>query len=555
MAITEQGILPLSPWEVADWSYDTNTGYYLHRGHVYICSEASAFGPGDFPGSATLLSGINSELRPTSAVHCKVLIDHNNAGFEYAYDSGLMIGPWLDVTVNTDGTITLDAGNPHNGRTDSTLVLILSAITWPTPDAIADTYSPSSLDPNISTSANIVAYYGVSGGYNSTNTPDDFWQNVDGTYESHDSRLHLNGSVKGGPFDPALPFVQPDNWAPLIELLKSNGQFPQLSSETGGFWWTEIPTPAGYRCGIYSSSYTPGPLDYEYVWCNGAQNPQAVGNNGCGVFQQNFYADAQDGYIYRGHHVTPVSFTPGTADTGLTFDHACNGYPIAGPFPSSVDWQGSVVEGHVNCASVYNLVQFDPNIPSDPIAIASGDQMCWISGLNRDGIGGYYKIVPVCYLPFSGAPPGTLPTVVIFVYRVACGGAQVLLMEGNPDSAFANEVLPDGSVQVDFFFQTSNQNIGGGVLTGKNYVYIRPPYRTVNQGVDDFTTAGVSLSEGGIGDVAVYVPSGGGFTGISTSVNGTGEFPEVDHGDVLDLTGCGYPLAFAAPTDEFMDVV
>ena len=109
--------IPLTPtldWEVhPGWAYDTDVGYYTHMGVVYIIGRMFTFGDPFGNGSRTLFKNIPDDLCPTSPVSRKVLIAHDYITYEYAYDSGQTVGPWFDITINTNGTITFDDGNPY----------------------------------------------------------------------------------------------------------------------------------------------------------------------------------------------------------------------------------------------------------------------------------------------------------------------------------------------------------------------------------------------------------------------------------------------------------
>ena len=518
--LTDVPLTPTTPFEVSGWVYDTDIGYYIHSGRFYIVGTASidGFTAGAVPD--TLFDNIPSKFLPESPVHCKVLIDHRNSTFEYAYDSGLEIGPWLDVTVNLNGSITLDEPNPYIEHPDdgSYLDLILSTISWPT--SIAQTDRPSdsgSLDEFVSTTENIAAtdtYAGYTG--------DDGWVNVDGGYAIHGGRLHLHGSVKAGPVGA--------NWAPLLGM--PSDIWPKLTPEPTSLDFCEVPTSSAYRTIAYTYN---GILDQI-----GCQNPQAVGNNGCGWWKNVYYSQyhtiptgtpLEIGFLARGTSPTLPSFTPGTADAGLDFIGA-SGYPIT-TLPDSARWSGN------DYTVWYRYRDLDvPNVTDDTDAISvltGSSQFCFIMGI-IDDMEAYYKV--------SLGYDTTLQMFGTYLFYVPCGGDQSLLASYH----WANS-HPEEHPYISSLFRARFSTVYGDVGfttdpgSGGTYWALMPPNVMSNHGTTaTYEAATGAISPGAVGHMGIHFPSGTNCAIDYSEIDGTGDFPNIVEDDVLNFDGCGWPL-------------
>jgi hypothetical protein len=509
---SDVGLTPLGAMKVANWFYNSDTGYYVHQGRVCIIGAANADG-GTYLGSTLLLINIPAEFRPASPVSRRVLVDHVNSSWEYAYDSGLHIGPWLDVTVNPDGTVTLDGGNPFHAVGASTdymnLTLILSSITWPTTFASLDTYSPSgSLTDYVSTSARILAELGDA-------VASDAWANVDGHYSVHNGRFHLDGNVK-------VASALGELYDPLIGIPFAN----QPKQATSGV--CEVPQKDGYRFAIRPRGE--GSPHHALSVYGGAQNPQAAGNGGCGVFKEVFYQRYGNGYLARGSSPS-LSFTPGFADSGLSFVGA-SGNPIGG-FPSAADWRGNAYSASVriklaDIMSVSRVAGF----PVDLTDVTGPAQFCFVMGI-APGIGAYYKVV--------------------FTYDSALDILSIrLILEGSGsaaryqlgENAFTPHPASDGivgmTVSVSISSNPTDVAYEGLPLVGNYYSLNGLPSATGSDFVGGMPT--LIPAPGGKGDMGFHIPSGSSAEITSAEVVGVGHFPKFVTNDTIDFTGCGWPL-------------
>lgn len=176
----------------------SNRGYYIHCGVVYILGGITTWGEEsgqvNQSGSATIMTGLPSDLRPTSDVSTNVMVDWDN--------SDTPVGHILPTTVHPDGTWTFDGGNPYPGS-DPLYYLSLSNASWPTADATVDTFTWDPLTPYLWTD----------------------WSG--GEFAIHNTRLHLNGSLVAG----ASPAFAPLNPIPVAVA---------VSSSPTGDPWSEI---------------------------------------------------------------------------------------------------------------------------------------------------------------------------------------------------------------------------------------------------------------------------------------------------------------------------
>ncbi|MFL5660108.1 MAG: Gp37-like protein [Ktedonobacteraceae bacterium] len=496
----------LVPHFSADWYYDTDTGYYVHSGRVYVIGSANADGY-DYLGSDTLLVNIPAELVPESPVSSRVMIDHVNSTYEYAYDSGLEIGPWLDVTIHPSGTVTLDGGNPFravdNNLDYTYLALILSSISWPTARAVADTPSTSSLDDYVASEANIIAAGGAA--------PDgDAWTNVDGTYAAHDGRFHIDGKLAvASPlgFDPLVgiqPMYQPKKLA--------------VGGGGGSNGWCEVPQKDGYRFIITPAS--PEGYNHNLSHSGGAQNPQAVGNNGCGRNSRYFYARNSDGFLTRGVSV-PIVFTPGTTEVGVAFPNGGKGSPI-NPLPTSAKWHGNTYSARVRFKPS-ELIQ--TGVPPIETSIFTGaGQFCFVLGI-APGISAYYKVLLTHDSVFDEL------TTRLFV--VVSGGNQVPLAEATSGLTRDADGMCSGSWSVSISSVAADIGATPSADPETNYMFLGE-----QEAYDDLARASV----GGKGNMGWHIPAGTSCRVDSAEISGTGVFPPFDTGDVIDFSGCGWPI-------------
>lgn len=506
------GLTPIVSWQVANWFYDTDTGYYVHHGTAYVIGAASANGV-DWAGSNVLLTNIPVALRPSSPVSRRVLVDHLNSSYEYAYDSGLTIGPWLDVKVNPDGTVTLDGGNPYHAPDSanvSRLTLILSSISWPTTSVVSDDYaSTGSLADYAATKARILSAYGQT-------VPVDPWANVDGHYAVHEGRFHLDGKVKVGSSDWA------DSYDPLIAIPPVS--LPKQADGTTS--WCEVPQKDGYRFTIYPPA---GPYPGALAASGGAQNPQAAGNGGCGHWKNVFHARHANGYVTRGASPS-LSFSPGIADSGLSFT-GCSGSPI-GSMPSSADWRGSIYTATVQFKFADLLMIPDPLLDSN--IVSGAGQFCFIMGI-ASGISAYYKVV----LTYDSVGP----TLITRAFIVTCGADQAQLAEVRNINPPADT---DGVVSIDWELSLSDAPGDVGYsdipLPPNALYYLR--LRASNKLAHGYTTtfAGEGAGSKSKGNMGIHIPSGPSCKLISAEIDGLGSFPKYADNDTIDFTGCGWPL-------------
>ena len=505
--ITDVPLTPTTPYETPDWVYDTDTGYYIHSGVFYIIGEATVASS----GSDTLFTNIPAKYLPSSPVSCKVMVDHDNSSIEYTYDSGLTMGPYLDETVNLNGTITLDAGNPFRVAPgdESELCLILSGISWPTSIASADVPADTgSLGEWVSTAANIAAdpdFTGYSG--------EDAWLNIDGGYAIHTGRLHLHGKIKAGPAW--------KNWSPMLNM-PGSVQAKLDAGEPQSYWWVEVPSKNGYRTFTYTYAHI---LDQ-----TGAQNPQASGNNGCGFWKQTFFTRYSDGFLARG--TSPdLSFTPGNQDVGLEYE-GCSGRPIDGSLPAVADWRGNNFAATVSFKPD-DLIQMP--LDTDPATVLIGDgQFCFVLGIDS-GLTAYYKI-SIGYDPASAKP-------CTYLFYVPAIGDQILLASHvgvGPGSFF------DGTswnMQWDVVFSTFAGDVGFTTGDFPTYFWLRPPNTFALTGNSyEWELENSPVVPGAKGDMGIHIPPDTSCEVVYASISGVGDFPNYAEGDVIDFDGCGWPL-------------
>lgn len=335
--VSEQELQPLTPYYDSGWEYSTNIGYYIHRGRVYVQGsvDGGTYASGGQMGSGTLLTGLPSDLCPPAATPVKLLIDPNNSTEDYAPDSNLHVGPFIDATVNPGGDVTFDGGNPVYSDPSSGLSLAF-AFSWPLAIAVPDTYTPDSAAPYVGTAANL----GVSG--------EDIYADIDATILPHDARLHLGGHVKGG------SDIENTSGSNEICNLTPAMMADVLSSVLNGNNWTEIPSNNGYRLGMDTGE--------RWLWNNGSLAPPA-GNGGCGLLDNLFYSRWESGFIARGSDVgAPAECSVGFSST-----------PVSS-LPSSASWDGMAMTVTIQCPRA-----------SIPIVTTGGGQLCYV-------IAGIYKV-------------------------------------------------------------------------------------------------------------------------------------------------------------------
>lgn len=535
LPVIGQGLTALTPWQVSDseWLYnvpdypdDPAPGFYVHQGNVYVVGAVYADPWSGAQGSDTLLSGIPPEYAPDTPVTGRVLIDHISSTVEFAYDSGRKMGPWLDVTINPNGTVTLDDGNPYYpapgtgadgvlpmAGDGNSLQLLLSALTWPLSSQYDAYDRDHSLDDWVATDANLQAEFG------SDPLGEDPWQNLDGTYSAHDERLHLNGQIQ--------KVSSEDVTAPLIGI---PSEFQPQGSNT-------FPTMEGYIFTINSPSFGEKLGLYQL----GAQNPQSAENKGCGHWASVFYQRRSNGYLPRGTTPT-LSFGRTTyVDDGVEYI-GCSGSPV-GDLPDSADWRGNVYRADVRF-KLEDLISM--RIPDETeeedidFSLISGDnQLSFVCGI-APGIESYYKV------SYTYDSDTNLVSVTLMLMQ--CDGINRSVLARHEISPFIQE---DGTVQADFSLTVSPRIQDTVYIPPGDYVPVHPEYNFWSfystghsiQGNDYDQTpfVGISVPSGNSkGDMGFHVPLSS--KAESLSIGGVGDFPYYAPGDVIDFTNFGWSL-------------
>jgi hypothetical protein len=536
--ISTQGLQPLTPWEVPAWDYSqSNVGFYVHSGNVYLLGSATADGVA-FMGSDTLLVNIPPEFAPAAAATGRVLIDHANSTYEYAYDSGLKIGPWLSVTITPDGTMKLDDGNPlrpPGNPVDFTyLSLVFSDISWPISGAIYDAYGDTGpLDDYIASAAHIAAVY-----FDNT-VPGDIWANIDGSYSAHDERLHFNGKVTvvgdyaGYPYDPVIGID------PKYQCRQSS------EAAANGITLSEMVQKDGYRL----HTYTPAGAGRRAVQISaGSQMPAAAGNNGCGFNARYFYERLSDGFLTRGEN-TALSFTPATPDAGVAYS-GCKGSPVDDPgdgssLPYSAVWRGNTynvnIKFTIDDLLLLGSVAGPTTIPIDYTLIQGPNQHAFIFGMTP-GLStpkSYYKVV----FTFDAI----LGQLWMHLILEQCGGSGRAVLTSRSYTPGVSHSTPiDMGLLLITSPEPSDVGFTGTPIAGWNYCSLTVPgghFRGSDYSATPVGGGGVIPAGNPKGDMGFHFPSGSSAQMTLVDISGVGSFPPVVTGDVIDLTGCGWPIA------------
>lgn len=527
--LSGEGLKPLTPWETPDWDYNqSDVGYYVHSGRVYLFGSITADFTA-FPGSGTILTNIPPAYAPAGAATGRILIDHANSTYEYAYDSGLKIGPWLSITISPDGNVTLDDGNPVRTPGDPSvdftyLSLILSDVSWDTNDAVYDAYGDTgSLDDYVGTAAHVATEF-------LDTIPEDIWNNIDGGYSAHDERLHFNGKVK----------VVGDYATYLIDALigiPTEYQAKQSSeSYTHAVNNAEMAQKDGYRLTTYVALGDESHRSLGVVY--GAQNPAAAGNSGCPFFKRYFYNRLSDGFLARGE-ATTLSFTPAPADTGVAYSGA-KGSPV-GDLPDVATWRANVYEVSLKFTIDDLLTTLGPvSFPVDYTLIHGDGQHALIMGLTpgMDSPDSYYKVVYTYDPVFERG--------YVHLMLEQCGGSGRALL-ASYSWAGGSHSTP---IEAGFLLITSPDpdDVGftGTPIPGWNYFRWVVGGSHVFVGSDFIGTplgGGTPVPAGKAkGDMGFHFPSGSTASIQLADIHGLGSFPVFAEGDILDLTGCGWPI-------------
>lgn len=518
-SVGDHGLLPLTPFESADWYYDTNLGYYVHQGRVYVVGQATAEGV-DYLGSDTLLLNIPSELAPENPVSSRVLIDHQNSTIEYAFDSGLQIGPWLDVTVNPNGTVTFDDGNPYHIVSEmetSIIVLTLSGIEWPTSSAVADTYSPTgSFDDYIASQEHASQLPFLE------SIDNDAWSNVDGHYTVHDNIFHLDGKVKAEIYAKSV--------APLI-LIPPIHQPKQSAESNRGSPRCEVAQKDGYKFGIDLPRQG---LNRALINSQGAQNPQACGNNGRGYNATHFHSRNRDGQILRGFEVPSVN-PDGYGEGGIEYV-TCSGTPIPGSALEEGGWYGSTYSATFSFKKEDLHLQANPSVDANFSYVGGSEQLSFVIGYGLPGAPiPYYKMIYTIdesdniWWQLLLNEPGQQPRVDFTMdspflmdnegtYR---GRFTLSISTRWQDVGFLEDPASDYPTRTKYFRITDTANRSYNILD------------------EDIFQAPTSS----IGHMCYHFPEGSSCQLISANIYGLGDFPAlIEPGDVIDFTGGNWPL-------------
>jgi hypothetical protein len=510
----ELGLSNFTDWETSDWDYDTDAGYYVHSGNVYLIGAVNVDGD-TYPGSDVLLTNIPSDLAPETPISGRVLVDHFNSTFEYFYDGGLKIGPWLPVTINPEGTVTLDDGNPFRAVADSRydfswLSLIFSGISWPTSNSVYDAYgNTGSLDEYIDTSA--------------------VWQNIDGGYSSHDNRFHLNGTVQMIGDYATYPYD------PLVHIPSTYQPKQSAESYAKGDNFCEVPQKDGYRCFISVPSGSTGALK-----CNGAQNPLAAGNLGCNLNADAFYQRRSDGYLARGSDTdvswSTLAVTPNDSDVGVAY-LGCSGSPVV-DLPDIGNWVSNYYSATIKFKKADLIPAGVIALPIDYSLVKGNGQLSFICSMDPT-MTTYYKVV-YFYDQLNDY-------VYVALLLEECGDAKRGLLSY---FAFHPSVYtgPDGYITHSWSLMlTPNAaDVGytGTLHPGFNYwSFGGVPNKGSDYGpaVLTGTPGSVPTAPGKLkGDMGFHLPPDCQI--MEANISGLGDFPIFAPGDTIDLTGCGWPL-------------
>lgn len=520
--VLASGISPTAPWEVPGWLYTNDPGFYVHEGNVYISGRAEAYSGGSYMGSATIFTGIPPEYAPNSTVSSRVLIDHTYITYEYAADGPLKMGPWLPVTITPEGDVILDGGNPVRtppGSADFTsFAIILSSLTWPTGDQqVYDAYGPTGyLDEWVATAAKVNTEYG-------NVIPADIWMNVDGSYTAHDERMHLNGNVEllgdyaAYPYDALIGI--PANWG------------ARQSSEGSLSDWCFVPQKDGY---LFMIAMQYGGYHRALYSQDGAQNPSAVGNLGCGFFDSYFYERISDGSLTRGKDAT-LDFVPATVDTGVSYQGA-KGAPV-GDLNSNATWRGNLYS--VNLQFTPNQLINTPKpttVPMDYTVIQGAGQLAFIFGLHPAMASGesYYKVVYT-----YDATTGNVWTHLILEQ---CGSNNRGLLGSFTWHPSSVSVPINAGFLLEISPNAGDVGYTGTTYPGYNY-WEWTPYSGTFRGSDYVATplAGSAPPAGHPkGDMGFHLP--GTSKIVLADISGVGSWPLWTMGDMVDFTNCGWPL-------------
>jgi hypothetical protein len=486
----DQQLTSFAPYIVTGWQYGTNCGYYVHRGTVYIVGsvEAGALSSvTDFvPGSGTLLTGLPPQLCPTVATPAPVFLDPNNSTSEYAGDA-----PYLAATIHPDGSWTLDGGNPLSFDGDTLLALVLSAAHWPTAAAASDTTTPHSLAPYITD------------GYDAGTA----------TFAIHDARLHLSGQVTvSDPHNSATMFRFPVDMpvAPYFPDFT-----PDLTDEEE---WTEVPVGD-----VRGFVLRPPP---------GVSGSTALSitSSMAGALIDTYYDRSKFGYLRLGSNFFLALGALSLSDSGLGWV-GMSAAPTASPRPLD-EYTGTRLDAHFYA---------DPPSQIGTDVEGSG-QLAFIIGMTP-GYHVYYKLV-VTYVADGHHVIGTC-------WRCTAGGDQVQVgggeiggwTEGPPEVIDSrvelemstvpldpSQVHDDGTPLPDGTMYFSLHVIGGLGIRDVLFTDLPPP-------------PGASPLSGAAG---YLIPAGATVDDMLKEVliNGQRSFLPFGAGDVIDLTGSGWPLAF-----------
>jgi len=534
-ALVSQGMTPTTPWEVPEWQYDEVPGFYVHSGNVYISGRVSAYSDGSYPGSATLFTGIPPEYAPETTITSRVLVDHTNITYEYAFDSVLHLNPWLLVTITPDGNVVLENGNPFRTPPSSddwsVISLILSSITWPLASQIYDAYGQTGLlDEWAATAANILTQF--------VQVSPDIWNNIDnGSYSAHDERLHLNGKLEVVGDWPAHTYDA------LIGIPFEHQ--PKASSESVSGDWYQVAQRDGY---IFQTPTAVAGSRHALDSNLGAQNPAAIGNNGCGAFAKYFYERISDGSLTRGSN-SSTTFTPSPSDAGTSYQF-CKGAPVS-DLPAVAQWNGNLY--HVDFVfTIADLIDTPRDMSFggllDYSLIYGANQLSFVCGWPEEGLGGplystvcYYKVV---YTYDSGT--GDVLVHLLLEEGGDTGRARLLIRVWNPGVGIG----PSTPIHTGFTLQTSPiptdvsypgvppagcncwnfAGGGGGYVVGNDLVSTYLPGHTVPHPA--FPK----------GDMGFNIPPGSSVSITHANISGLGKFPVFAEGDVIDFTDCGWPL-------------
>jgi hypothetical protein len=486
----DQQLASFAPYVVSGWEYGTNCGYYVHRGTVYIVGgvEAGALSSvTDFvPGSGTLLTGLPPQLCPTVATSAPVFIDPNNSTSEYAGHA-----PYLAATIHPDGSWTLDGGNPLSFDLDTLLALVLSGAHWPTAAATPDTTTPHSLAPY------------MTDGYDAGTA----------TFAIHDARLHLSGQVTvSNPHDFNTMFRFPVDMpvAPYFPDFT-----PDLTAEEE---WTEV--PVGDVRGFVQRP-PPGVSDSTAL---------RITDSMTSALRATYYDRSKFGYLRLGSNFFLSLGALGTGDTGLGWV----GMSAAPTDPPRTTDEYTGTE----------LLAFFHAYPPSQIgtAVTGPGQLAFIIGMTP-GYHVYYKLV-VTYVEAGHHVIGTCWRCTAGGDQIQVGGGEIggwtddpieeingaVLLEMSVVPLDPSQVEADGTPLPDGTMYFSLRIVGGLGFRDVLFTDLPPDPGASPLG----------------GDAGYLIPAGVTVDDMLKEVHVGGRrlFLPFAPGDVIDLTGSGWPLAF-----------